>query len=145
MRRTRQGGRIIKRGYVMIYRPDHKYCWTNGYVPEHRLIYEEYHKCCLLLWADVHHKNEDTQDNRIENLEVMTKSQHTILHNRVDMTDRKCSICGTHETRIRTDTPTRRPKWRYYNGKLVCSNCADRQRYILNKAKRIIGERVSTR
>ena len=30
---------------------------------------------------DVHHINEDKKDNRIENLEILTRSEHTIHHN----------------------------------------------------------------
>lgn len=32
-------------------------------------------------WEDVHHINGDTSDNRAENLEVISHSEHTIHHN----------------------------------------------------------------
>jgi hypothetical protein len=68
-----KGGRVMDvKGYWVI--------WKNGtYVKEHRLIYEEYHKCCLLSWGDIHHINNDRQDNRIENLKGMTHAQHISL------------------------------------------------------------------
>lgn len=31
--------------------------------------------------VDVHHINETKDDNRLENLEAMTKGEHTALHN----------------------------------------------------------------
>jgi hypothetical protein len=46
---------------------------------QHRLIYEEYHKCCLLSWCHIHHINGNKQDNRIENLQGMTHGQHSTL------------------------------------------------------------------
>ena len=45
----------------------------------HRLIYEE-HYGEIPKGHIVHHKNENKLDNRIENLELMTKKEHTILH-----------------------------------------------------------------
>lgn len=61
----------------------HGYKWIrlNGkYYRQHRLIYEEYHKCCLLPWILIHHINEDRSDNSIENLMPVTKGQHNVIH-----------------------------------------------------------------
>ncbi len=52
----------------------------QGRILEHRFIYEQYHKCCILRHGAVHHINGDKTDNRIENLKGMTSSQHTRLH-----------------------------------------------------------------
>jgi NUMOD3 motif len=62
-------------------------------VLEHRLLYEQYHNCCLLKWADVHHKNRIKTDNSMENLEGLMKRDHKSKHKK-DMSDRRCSICG---------------------------------------------------
>ena len=74
-----KGGRIRVHDYVYIYKPDHHFSNSGGYVPEHRLVWEEYYNSCLLKNADVHHKNNIRYDNRIENLEAMTHSQHMKL------------------------------------------------------------------
>lgn len=75
-----RGGRITdKHGYVHIYAPDHPNAVGN-YVAEHRLV------MCAALGRplrdeeEVHHKNEVVDDNRPENLEVMSKGAHARLH-----------------------------------------------------------------
>jgi transposase-like protein len=49
-------------------------------VLEHRLVYENFHKCCILSWGAVHHKNENKQNNDISNLEGMMTRIHTKVH-----------------------------------------------------------------
>lgn len=67
-------------GYVCVYFPDHPKSNKDGYIMEHDLIME-----CLIgrhLKDDevVHHKNKKRNDNRKENLELMTFSEHARLH-----------------------------------------------------------------
>jgi len=73
-------GRFYIDKYKHILKPDHHFADSKGYVAEHRLVYEEYYKCCLLSDGVIHHVNGNKLDNRIENLEGMTKTQHKILH-----------------------------------------------------------------
>lgn len=88
-------------GYILIYKPNHHFVNQNGYILEHRLIWEEYHKAILLPWAIVHHINGNKQDNRIENLEVMSISDHSIHHNpKKDMANRICADCGSTKSQI---------------------------------------------
>lgn len=46
----------------------------------HRVIYEDYHKCTLLPWANIHHRNFNKHDNRIENLQLLSASEHQKIH-----------------------------------------------------------------
>jgi hypothetical protein len=118
-----KGGRILdSHGYILINKPEYPSANSNGYVFEHRLIYEEYHKCCILPWIHIHHINENITDNRINNLELMTHLQHDRHHKIKDVSDRRCSICGSSKTYLRKER-NYRPDWRFRDGKVICSHC----------------------
>lgn len=74
------GGKRIAIGYILVRKPGHPFCGKGGYVGEHRLVIEDRLKITLLPMAIVHHKNGIKTDNRFENLEVMSKSEHMRLH-----------------------------------------------------------------
>ena len=62
------GGRVIHKGYVYLYTPDHPFRNYHNKVKEHRLVMEKHIERYLTKEEVVHHINEDKQDNRIENL-----------------------------------------------------------------------------
>lgn len=74
------GKRMHPCGYVYIYAPNYD---TNKYpyIFEHRLIMERHLGRHLEANEVVHHINEVRTDNRLENLQLLTKSSHTKLHN----------------------------------------------------------------
>lgn len=74
--------RKTSKGYIALYIPDHPNASANGLVMEHRVVMEKHLGYILPKEFDVHHINGNKEDNRIENLAVMTHEAHTILHNR---------------------------------------------------------------
>lgn len=65
---------VDKKGYVQVYRPDHPCAWSDGWIPEHRLVMADHLGRPLASDEVVHHRNGDRADNRLENLELWTRS-----------------------------------------------------------------------
>lgn len=83
--------KLSRYGYVMVRSLEHPFRQKDDFVFEHRLIAEKYllndensidvdGKKYLKEDYVVHHKNFDKTDNRVENLQVMTKREHQSLH-----------------------------------------------------------------
>jgi len=70
-----KGGRYKSGGYIFIYSPEHPNN-NQGYVCEHRLVIEKEIGRYLENWEHIHHINGVRDDNRIENLKIVTKSTH---------------------------------------------------------------------
>lgn len=72
-----------QQGYILRYAPDHPHSNSRGYIGEHRLVIEEHLGFILPDGFVVHHINGVKDDNRIENLAVMTAGAHSTLHGKM--------------------------------------------------------------
>lgn len=129
-----KGGRKLDRNYWMLFMPEYRTVDKHGYVYEHVYFYQEYYQCSLLPWAVVHHiipVSKDYCNNMIWNLMGMTRSQHFRLHETIDMSDWRCSDCGSKKTRIRKENG--RPNWlKDGKGGHICHNCYSKRRWRKN-------------
>lgn len=91
-------------GYYMEYVPDHPYANRSGRIRQHRVIVERNYELydqkfftkingylVLKKEYDVHHINEIKTDNRVENLMVLTRGEHSTLHNKTKSIKRNLS------------------------------------------------------
>lgn len=74
------GVRKTRKGYRQILMPHHKRSDSNGYVMEHIVVFEKESGITVPNGCCIHHLNGIKDDNRIENLCMMTRSSHTIFH-----------------------------------------------------------------
>lgn len=85
------GRRIDGDGYVKILDRSNPRA-KSGYVLEHILIMEEHLGRQLTKDEVVHHINEVRTDNRLENLELMTRAEHVSHHNDIRFGRRPRSV-----------------------------------------------------
>jgi hypothetical protein len=67
----------MENGYITEFKNGYN---KKGNVKQHRRIMEEYLGRRLQPWEVVHHINGIKTDNRIENLQLMTASEHSSMH-----------------------------------------------------------------
>lgn len=89
------GRRTTSHGYIAVRVPtDHPHGWGPAslkrfkYAYEHTVVLMESLGRPLRTNETVHHKNGDRTDNRIENLELLTRSEHALEHAEVAVRDR---------------------------------------------------------
>lgn len=70
---------LDKMGYVRVFEPEHPKAMKGGWVFEHRLLIEQQLGRRLARDEHVHHMNGVKDDNRLENLVVMSHSEHSRL------------------------------------------------------------------
>jgi HNH endonuclease len=84
-RRIKRGNyksHIMSNKYRYIYKPDHPVAIGTKklYVAEHRLVMEAHLGRFLTRDEVVHHKDENTLNNELSNLQLMTPSEHSSYH-----------------------------------------------------------------
>ena len=119
-----KGGRKThSEGYVWIHSPKHPFRDKHNYVLEHRLIMEKYLGRYLTKDEDVHHKNGIKDDNRIENLQLLTHAEHTRLTNKRDFSNRICFNCNSDSTYIEKNQT---PHWYKHGNDYMCLKCRNK-------------------
>ena len=76
-------------GYIKYYSPGYK-----SSIFEHRLVAARAFGVELNPRIHVHHKNEAKKDNRADNLELLSITEHASLHHRGDQVLTVCDTCG---------------------------------------------------
>lgn len=77
-------------------KPLHPKANTKGLYPLHRVLVENHLKRYLLLGEDVHHLDEDKNNNLIDNLTVLTKAEHARHHHQEKaLMNIICPSCGS--------------------------------------------------
>lgn len=102
-----RGRYIHQQGYYWVWldKDDffHPMCSRNGYTLEHRLVMAKHLGRNLHSWEIVHHKHtkypagsiEDKQDNRIENLQLVSGDKHiqiTIMERRIATLEKRVAL-----------------------------------------------------
>lgn len=87
-------GKRDHHGYIRIYQPTHPNSNCDGYVHEHRLVMAEHLGRKIESDEVVHHINHIKDDNRLENLELLSKSDHAKQHAKRYGVAPLCRHCG---------------------------------------------------
>lgn len=73
-------GFVDRRGYFRVYRPDYPRAWANGYAKRYAVVWWLKTGCAVAPGEDLHHKDENTLNDRFDNLEALPHAEHTRRH-----------------------------------------------------------------
>ncbi len=102
-----KGGRYKLGGYIIIrlHKDDFfaPMASSNQSVLEHRLVVAKHLGRCLQSWEVVHHRNHKRDDNRIENLQLVTDDRHkqiSILERKISNLQNRIIVLEVENTRL---------------------------------------------
>lgn len=90
-----KNGKIIVDGYIYIMNKKHPNKTKDDYVCEHILIMEDKIKRYLNNNEIIHHIDKNKMNNNIENLQLMTISEHHKLHYKERIIDKRGRFVGS--------------------------------------------------
>jgi hypothetical protein len=124
-------GHVTKKGYRRVYdsvqkrqRMEHVLVWefVNGPVPP---------------GYDIHHRDDDKLNNRIDNLQLVTKTAHKRLHGGCllvnDEWQKPCKLCGEYKSVDKANWYLSKERWPLYGR---CKKC---------HVRRVVADRKSRR
>lgn len=95
--------KITKRGYILIYKPQHPFAQRGGWILEHRFKMEEYLGRFLTKEEVVHHIDGDKTNNFIGNLQLFSSHSDHLKHHMSDP-EVKEKLRNLGYKRIQTDS-----------------------------------------
>lgn len=102
-------------GYIQIYMPSHHRADSLGFVMEHIYVYEQSHQTTVPLGYVVHHINGVKDDNRSENLVMMSAGEHSSLHDRGRKLSDDTKAKISQRTKLRLKDKTKHPSYKPVN------------------------------
>lgn len=80
-------------GYILVWLSSNDFFYpmadVRGYVKEHRLVMARHLRRCLLPWEVIHHKNGITDDNGLENLQLLPHQRFHLIDTSVKVEIRR--------------------------------------------------------
>ena len=116
-----KGGRVKYGKYWAIRKPNHPFATNRGYVPEHRLVYEEHYNCILLPYNIAHIISTVIQKIIQSKLVPCYNGQHRKKYHKLDTSNRLCLFCKTNKTFY--DKNRKYVVWRKYKDGYMCNIC----------------------
>lgn len=73
-------GHVDARGYFRVFRPDYPRAWKDGYAKRYAVVWWLKTGEVPAQDEDIHHENENTLDDRFENLKILDHAEHSRRH-----------------------------------------------------------------
>lgn len=136
-----KGGKTkTSKGYKLVKMPEHHRADSKGYVLEHIVVWEKAHHKSVPDGYVVHHINGIKTDNRPENLQLMSVSEHIIYHNQHRIYSEETRSKISQKAKERLSSPENHPSYKKVDvlqmqkeineGKTVKNVC---EKYGINK------------
>ena len=116
---------LVRNGeYLFAKVRNHPKADKHGYVYEHRIVMENFLNRLLTNDEIIHHKNENKYDNRLENLELLSRIDHTIHHRKTGRKylQLKCPYCKCVFEREKRQTHLQKPNQSFTFCSRSCNN-----------------------